>query len=137
MGTTLGKMSVNQINENIKDYEYYLSIVTKEFYGALGYLEGINSYPLKVKDINEMIRVIKQVELVPELAKKHDKASFYMIRGDVSVLAGNLENGIKEHKLAIDIWPDKNNLSINKLLEIYLKENREAEHFLLKLRFSL
>ena len=137
MGTTLGKMSVNQINENINDYKDYLSMVTKEFYGALGYLEGINSYPTRVKDINEMIRVIKQVELVPELAKKHDKASFYTIRGDVSVLAGNLENGIKEYRLAINIWPDNDNSSINKLLEIYLKENREAEHFLLKLRFSL
>lgn len=135
MGTTLGKIWVNELNEKVNNFGEYVSIVTKDYFGALGYLEGINSYAPEAKDINEMIRVIKEIGYIPELAKKHDKASFYTIRGDVSVLAGNIENAIKEYKLAIDIWPDKKNSSIKKLMDLYLKENQRAEYTKLKLRF--
>ncbi len=93
-------------------------------------------YSLQAKDINEMIRVIKHVDNIPALAKKHDKASYYKIRGDVSLLAGDSENAIKEYNLSINIWPDRKNSAIEKLEKLYLAENKKGELTKLKLRFS-
>lgn len=135
-GTTLGKMKVNNIGLDNISIKKYIQSVTNSFFGALGYIEGMNMYSLQAKDINEMIRVIKHVDNIPALAKKHDKASYYKIRGDVSLLAGDSENAIKEYNLSINIWPDRKNSAIEKLEKLYLAENKKGELTKLKLRFS-
>lgn len=135
-GTTLGKMRVNNIELETTPSKKYTQSVTNAFFGALGYMEGMNMYPLEVKDINGMIDVIKSVDNIPALAKKHDKASYYKIRGDISLLASNPDNAIKEYELAIDIWPDRKNKAIRSLEKVYLEQNKNAELTKLKLRFS-
>ncbi len=134
MAASIGRTVAHNKNEEaVKQIgkEYLKS----DFYSALGYLEGMNTYLDDYGTLNEMIRVIKSVEVIPPLAKKHEKASYYNIRGDVSFMANNVAHAVKEYELSIDTWPDKKNPSIKKLLGIYRKQDQLQAFSDLKNRF--
>ncbi|MEM6998979.1 MAG: hypothetical protein AAF419_03965, partial [Pseudomonadota bacterium] len=105
------------------------------YFFQLGYLEGLNRYVNNFQSLNEMIRIIKEVDYIPQLIKKHELASYYRIRGDVSIMADNIDNAALEYARSIDIWPHQDNSAIERLLSIYKKQDKQQRYSDLKNRF--
>ena len=134
IATSLGAYYAN----NQRRHEFMAILpetMLSNYFFQLGYLEGISRYVDGYESLNEMIRIIKEVNLIPRLIKKHELASYYNIRGDVSVMANNIDNASDEYERSIGAWPHRNNPSIAKLLGIYKKQGQQQAYSNLKNRF--
>jgi hypothetical protein len=112
-----------------------IAAITRDFHGALGYLEGLTSFPDRPPALNDMIRVINGIPSLPPAARKPHRARFLALRAMVNEQAGDRGRAMAEFEESIDIWPSVENEAVANLLRMYRQAGNVAGFERIRRRF--
>ena len=104
----------------------HLDLLSRDFFGALGLAEGLMRNPGGYT-VSEVARYLDQARrLMPSDVQKDELARFFHLRAAVRSHLGDQAGAVEDFENSVQVWPDRENSSIQPLEELYTKAGNTA-----------